>query len=426
MFHLNRLYLLFILSAPFILPYSILAKTANKSATTAPKRVAILELKNQAPDDISQGEIDYLSNEIRRIAGYLPHDQYLIMTKENMEQLIPPDRTLEECVGKCEVETGQLLQADWIITGAITRFGSSFRVSIKVHQSHDGSFLKGESAKGKTIEKLEVPIQKATLKIAYAISPEFKKYMVRTAGPKINKQLKCIREMKCLTKGSSHKVKKSKNIRRKRGRRFLQKNQWKLSVGALFNQLTQKQKSDVFLKSTSPKWGGQIGISFRRRLISSLSFQSEFGYILSQIEHRSPPSYSQQVNQVVQGSTQFHQFTLPLLLSVHPFTFAKAQPFLNVGMMFSWSFLISAEHKSQIIDDLKAKTPFQVSTLGLVAGVGSKFLVGRRIWSLEFRYTQDITNRANTEVTLVNQDTPLLKGQEYSLRTLSGLVGVAF
>ena len=248
--------------------------------------------------------------------------------------------------------------------------------------------------------------------------------MVRTAGPKINKQLKCIREMKCLTKGSSHTIRK--NARRRRGRRFLKKNQWKLHVGGVFNQLTQKQRSDVFLKSTSPKWGGQIGISFRRKLISSISFQSEFGYILSQIEHRSPPSYSQQVNNIVSGSTQFHQFTLPLLLAIHPFTFAKVQPFINLGMMFSWSFLISAEHNSQIIDDLKAKTPFQVSTLGLVAGIGSQFIISRRIWSLEFRYTQDLTNRANTEVTLVNQSTPLLEGQEYSLRTLSGLVGVAF
>ena len=96
------------------------------------KRIAVLELKNRAQSGVSQTELSYLTNEVRLIMSYLPKDQFLVMTKESMLMLIEPGKTLEDCVGECEVETGRLINADWIITGELLRFGSSIPISYRV------------------------------------------------------------------------------------------------------------------------------------------------------------------------------------------------------------------------------------------------------------------------------------------------------
>ena len=61
------------------------------------QRIAILELKNQAPNKIGKGKVEYLSNEIRRITGYLPVSRYLVMTKENMEQMMADALAIAMC-----------------------------------------------------------------------------------------------------------------------------------------------------------------------------------------------------------------------------------------------------------------------------------------------------------------------------------------
>ena len=132
---------------------------------TQQRRIAILELSNRTKQQVSLEEINFLTNEMRRVAGYLPSADFLVMTKESIEVLIDPSQSIEDCVGVCEVETGRLLGADWILTGEVIRFGRSLRVSIKLHETKSGQYLAGESLKGKEVEDLEVPIQQSTLKL---------------------------------------------------------------------------------------------------------------------------------------------------------------------------------------------------------------------------------------------------------------------
>ena len=170
------------------LPHSAVAQDKNQQ-----KRIAILELANRTKHQVSLDEINYLTNEMRRVAGYLPSSKFLVMTKESIEVLIDPSKSLEDCVGVCEVETGRLLGADWILTGEVIRFGKSLRVSIKLHETRSGQYLAGESLKGKEVEDLEVPIQKSTLKLIYRISPSLEQEISAKAGPEIEKQLECLK-----------------------------------------------------------------------------------------------------------------------------------------------------------------------------------------------------------------------------------------
>ena len=142
-------------------------------------RIALLPLlkstswgskRSKRQRSIQTEQIHYINDLLYQdVADYL-HNRFILMTRENMETLLPPGRSLEDCEGTCEVETGQLLAADWIITGGITKFGSSLRVSLKLHNTKTSAFVKGERAGGKSVEELEKPIQQAALSLVLSIS----------------------------------------------------------------------------------------------------------------------------------------------------------------------------------------------------------------------------------------------------------------
>jgi len=181
--------------------FALTAQSAPVSAQSSspPKRIAVLELRNLASAQISPAEVNYLSDEVRRITSLLPKERFAIMTKENIELMLPPDVKLEDCQGSCEVETGRLLQADFLITGELIKFGKSLRVSLKAHDTRSGSFLKGEVAKGVDVEELEAPIHKATLGLLLEISSDFKAELTTRAGADLDAQLACLKdEAQCL------------------------------------------------------------------------------------------------------------------------------------------------------------------------------------------------------------------------------------
>lgn len=151
-------------------------KTPIKSRVTESKptgelqRVAVLELTNRAPNVVTKEEVSYLTNELRTVASYLPREHYLVLTKESLEVLIDPNLNLEDCVGSCEVKVGRLVGAKWIITGEVMRFGESLRVSLKLHQTETGQFIKGSSLKGRTVEELEESLHHSALSLMKGVS----------------------------------------------------------------------------------------------------------------------------------------------------------------------------------------------------------------------------------------------------------------
>ena len=134
------------------------------------QRVAVLELTNRAPQLVTEDEVKYLTNELRTVASNLPRDQYLVLTKESLEVLNDPKLKLEDCIDACEVKVGRLIGAQWIITGEVMRFGTSLRVSLKLHQTETGQFIKGASLKGKTVEELEETLNQSALGLIKAVS----------------------------------------------------------------------------------------------------------------------------------------------------------------------------------------------------------------------------------------------------------------
>ena len=80
--------------------------------------VAVLETSadGSAKDGVSLSDRQYLTNVLREQAvKELPAVQnYTIMTRENIQQMLPPGKAIEDCEGSCLVETGKNIAADFI------------------------------------------------------------------------------------------------------------------------------------------------------------------------------------------------------------------------------------------------------------------------------------------------------------------------
>ena len=143
------------------------AQTQRAKQTPANERLAVLMLRNRI--NMSREEVEYLTSVVRRITSKRLAQSYLIMTQENIEILLPPNTQLEDCVSECQVETGRTLGARYIITGEVLRFGSSLRLTLRMHDTKTGRLVSSEVAKGKEIEALEDPTEKAVLALIQQI-----------------------------------------------------------------------------------------------------------------------------------------------------------------------------------------------------------------------------------------------------------------
>jgi hypothetical protein len=133
------------------------------------KLIAVLDLVNKTPK-FKVEEIYFLTDLIRKTATFLDQNQYAVITKDNILALLPPDRTLEECINECAIKTGQLLGADWIVTGQVIEFGDSYRISISLY-SKTGVLADTQTISGMKIEDLETALKIASTKLLIKIDP---------------------------------------------------------------------------------------------------------------------------------------------------------------------------------------------------------------------------------------------------------------
>lgn len=87
-------------------------------STAFATHVAVLEtgVDGAAKDKVPLSDRQYLTNVLREEAvKQLPAtENYTIMTRENIQQMLPPGKAIEECEGSCLVETGKNISADYI------------------------------------------------------------------------------------------------------------------------------------------------------------------------------------------------------------------------------------------------------------------------------------------------------------------------
>ena len=140
-----------------LMPISLLIASASNAASG--KRIAVLEFTNEAKANV--GDVRYLAEVFRQKALGLKASGYVVMTKENMMDLLPPGKSIEQCVGQCEVETGRLLGASYVVTGVLFNVGSELQLIVKVYDTAKGEMLNSQEFSGRDIGKIRESINRS-------------------------------------------------------------------------------------------------------------------------------------------------------------------------------------------------------------------------------------------------------------------------
>ena len=149
----------------------ILGLLLAAAASPAPL-IAVLEfnstLKGAEREDLDRA---YFSDRVRRAAlKALPGVR--LMTRENM-QVIAQSRgvDLEKCEGLCEVEIGQKLDADYVISGDLRRLAGAYRLTLKLYDVQGGQLLASEEAAGEKAPALLTDTDRATGDLLAVLRP---------------------------------------------------------------------------------------------------------------------------------------------------------------------------------------------------------------------------------------------------------------
>jgi TolB-like protein len=138
------------------------------SATPVPRQprvrglVAVLDLTNKLRGaDRDQLDGAYFANQVRaEVKRRMP--AMGVMTRENILVLLQSGgKTLADCEGECEVDTGRRLGADYVISGDMLKIGSHYKVDLRLHDTHDGQLISGATDSGKTPDELDANIGQA-------------------------------------------------------------------------------------------------------------------------------------------------------------------------------------------------------------------------------------------------------------------------
>lgn len=120
--------------------------------------VAVLETAadGSAKDSVSFLDRQYLTNVLREQAvKELPAVQnYTIMTRENIQQMLPPGKAVEDCEGSCLVETGKNIDADYICQARVGRFGNSLTLSAELYETAGNKLIASFNGRGQNVEEL--------------------------------------------------------------------------------------------------------------------------------------------------------------------------------------------------------------------------------------------------------------------------------
>jgi len=131
--------------------------------------VAVLETAadGSAKDSVPFLDRQYLTNVLREQAvKELPALQnYTIMTRENIQQMLPPSKAIEDCEGSCLVETGKNIAADYICQARVGRFGNSLTLSAELYETAGNKLISSFNGRGSDVNEL--------LAVIEAKSPEF-------------------------------------------------------------------------------------------------------------------------------------------------------------------------------------------------------------------------------------------------------------
>ena len=120
------------------------------------KYMAVLE--TLSPKDLlTRQERMYLTDILRGEAvRVLPAEQnWTIMTRENINVMLPPGKSIEDCEGSCLAETGKNIAADYVAQARVAQFGKSLAITAELYETSSSKLVASFVGKGENVEEVE-------------------------------------------------------------------------------------------------------------------------------------------------------------------------------------------------------------------------------------------------------------------------------
>lgn len=121
------------------------------------KYVAILETVIDKKDLLTLSERQYLTDLLRgQAVKVLPAEQnFTIMTRENINVMLPPGKSIEDCEGSCLAETGKNIAADYVAQARIGQVGSTMFISVELYETAGNKLKSTFNDRAKDVDDLE-------------------------------------------------------------------------------------------------------------------------------------------------------------------------------------------------------------------------------------------------------------------------------
>lgn len=120
--------------------------------------VAVLETgaDGDAKNLVSLTDRQFLTNVLREEAvKQLPAtESYTIMTRENIMQMLPPGKSVEECEGSCLVETGKNIAADFVCQARVGSFDGDLTLSAELYETAGNKLIASFNGQGASLKEL--------------------------------------------------------------------------------------------------------------------------------------------------------------------------------------------------------------------------------------------------------------------------------
>ena len=117
---------------------AILCLCLNSFATF----IAVLETVS-IDKALTPTECRFLTDELRAQAGAaLPaYMNYTIMTRENINVMLPPGKSIEDCEGSCIAETGRNIAADYVAQARVGKFEDRLTLTVELYETASGNLI---------------------------------------------------------------------------------------------------------------------------------------------------------------------------------------------------------------------------------------------------------------------------------------------
>ena len=125
------------------------------SVVSATTHVAVLETISEK-GVIGRSEKMFLTDELRKRANVILPEYmgFVIMTRENINAMLPPGKTMEDCEGTCLVETGKNISADYVAQARVGKFGKQLTLTMELYETAENKLVGSFTARKPDAEGL--------------------------------------------------------------------------------------------------------------------------------------------------------------------------------------------------------------------------------------------------------------------------------